>query len=153
MSTNVGKLAPEKIHIVDFKLTKGMVESPADLDESTIGGFGFDVELATGFNFEEKHIKADLDVTVVGTDNEGNPLNVGGQFNFSFFFLVDNLDELVTGTEKDRAVNRGLGNAIASITYSTARGIIMTRFQGTALSSFILPVIDPNTLLGRKKKG
>jgi hypothetical protein len=40
-----------------------------------------------------------------------------------------------------------LGNALASITYSTSRGILMTRFQGTALSDFILPVINPNNLL------
>jgi len=43
---------------------------------------------------------------------------------------------------------RSLANAIASISYSTARGIIVSRFQGTALCDFILPVISPNDLLG-----
>jgi hypothetical protein len=43
----------------------------------------------------------------------------------------------------------GLGNALASITYSTTRGILMTGFQGTALCNFILPVKDPDELLNQ----
>ncbi|MNY64312.1 hypothetical protein D3C86_2014030 [compost metagenome] len=50
------------------------------------------------------------------------------------------MDETIT-------IHPALGNALASITYSTSRGILMTRFQGTVLSDFILPVIDPNSLL------
>jgi hypothetical protein len=48
---------------------------------------------------------------------------------------------------KHLEIHSGLANAIASISYSTARGIILSRFQGTALREFILPVIDPNSLL------
>jgi hypothetical protein len=150
MTNKGGILRPEKIHIVDFKLTKGMVESPGDLDETTIANFGFDVKLDMGFNLEERQIKADLEVTVVAVDKFEKPLNLGGQFHFSFYFLVENLDELVSDTGKSKIVSRNLGNAIASITYSTSRGIMMTRFQGTALRGFILPVVDPNTLLDRK---
>jgi hypothetical protein len=40
-----------------------------------------------------------------------------------------------------------LGNALSAITYSTARGILLTRLQGTAFQDFILPIINPNNLL------
>lgn len=152
MSKKEGILQPEKIHIVDFKLTKGLVMSPGDLDETTIAHFGFDVNLTTGFNLEERQIKADLEITVVAIGKDDEALEVGGEFHFSFYFFVENLDELVTDSGKSKVVSRNLGNAIASITYSTSRGIVMTRFQGTALRGFILPVIDPNTLLDQKRK-
>ena len=45
----------------------------------------------------------------------------------------------------------GLGNALSSITYSTARGVLLTRLQGTALQNFVLPVINPNKLLQQNK--
>ena len=49
--------------------------------------------------------------------------------------------------EEEITIDANLGNALASISYATSRGILMTRFQGTALEDFILPVIDPNDLL------
>ena len=66
---------------------------------------------------------------------------------------MDNIEEQKT-KEKDEiiTVHPALGNALASITYSTSRGILMTRFQGTVLSDFILPVINPNDLLEKGKK-
>jgi hypothetical protein len=151
MTKKEGILQPEKIHIVDFKLTRGTVVSPGDLDETTIANFGFDVKLTTGFNLDERQIKADLEVTVVGVDKDEKPLDIGGEFHFSFYFMVENLAELVSDGGKSKVVSRNLGNAIASITYSTSRGIIMTRFQGTALKGFILPVVDPNSLLDQKR--
>ena len=71
-----------------------------------------------------------------------------GAFSFVFVFHVDNIEEL-TKLEEDNTVtiSPALGNALAAITYSTSRGILMTRFQGTALNNFILPVINPNKLI------
>ncbi|GAO27720.1 hypothetical protein JCM15548_14569 [Geofilum rubicundum JCM 15548] len=40
-----------------------------------------------------------------------------------------------------------LGNALSSVTYSTSRGILLTKMQGTALQNFVLPIINPNKLL------
>ena len=92
--------------------------------------------------------KADFSVNVETKSKEAYIEEAIGAFSFVYVFYVDNIEELTT-LEKDLTVtlHPSLGNALASITYSTSRGILMTRFQGTALSDFILPVINPNNLL------
>jgi hypothetical protein len=66
--------------------------------------------------------------------------------------MVENMEELLEADEKNKiSYDAALGNAIASIVYSTSRGILMSRFQGTVFADFILPVIDPNQLLDMKQ--
>jgi hypothetical protein len=68
--------------------------------------------------------------------------------------MLTNLSDLVKIIDKTEQleVNNGLANALASMTYSTSRGVLLTRLQRTALEAFILPVIDPNELLNGKEK-
>jgi hypothetical protein len=146
MSANI--LQPEKIEIVDFKITKGQINSPFDFETEKVEGHTFNVDFELGFNLVDKLVKADFSVNVETKSNAEDTEEAIGTFSFVFVFYVDNIEELTT-LEKDQTVtlHAALGNALASITYSTSRGILMTRFQGTALSDFILPVINPNNLL------
>ncbi len=73
-----------------------------------------------------------------------------GLFELNFVYHIENLSELVEQKDQQVTIDAGLSNALASITYSTTRGILMTRFQGTSLANFILPVIDPNRLAQRQ---
>ena len=106
-----------------------------------------------GFNLEDKLVRADFSVHVETKSNEDTIEEAVGNFSFVYVFYVDNIEELTT-LEKDETItiHPALGNALASITYSTSRGILMTRFQGTVLSDFILPVINPNDLLEKGSK-
>jgi hypothetical protein len=146
MSANI--LQPEKIEIVDFKIIKGQINSPFNFSEDNVEGHTFNVDFELGFNLEDKLIKADFSVNVETKSDEEDIEEAIGNFSFVYIYYVDNLEELTT-LEKDETItiHPALGNALASITYSTSRGILMTRFQGTVLSDFILPVIDPNSLL------
>lgn len=141
-------LQPEKIEIVDFKIIKGQINSPFDFEIEKVEGYTFDVEFELGFNLVDKLVKADFSVNVETKSKEEDVEKVVGAFSFAYVFYIDNISELTT-LEKNKIVtlHQSLGNALASITYSTSRGILMTRFQGTALSNFILPVINPNKLL------
>jgi hypothetical protein len=146
MSANI--LQPEKIEIVDFKITKGQINSPFDFEIEKVEGHTFNVDFKLGFNLVDKLVKADFSVNVETKSNAEDTEEAIGTFSFVFVFYVDNIEELTT-LEKDQTVtlHTALCNALASITYSTSRGILMTRFQGTALRDFILPVINPNNLL------
>lgn len=141
-------LQPEKIEIVDFKIIKGQINSPFDFEIEKVEGHTFNVNFELGFNLDDKLVKADFLVNVESISKGGDVEEAVGAFSFVYVFYVDNIEELTT-LEKDQtvALHQALGNALASITYSTSRGILMTRFQGTALSDFILPVINPNNLL------
>ena len=147
MSANM--LQPDKIEIVDFKIIKGQINSPFDFEIENVEGHTFNVDFELGFNLDDKLVKTDFSVNVETKSKEGEDIEEAvGAFSFVYVFYVDNIEELTT-LEKDQTVtlHPSLGNALASITYSTSRGILMTRFQGTALSDFILPVINPNNLL------
>lgn len=141
-------LQPEKIAIVDFKIIKGQINSPFDFESNKVKGHAFNVNFELGFNIPDKLIKADFTVNVETKSEMEDTEEAIGNFSFVYVFHIDNIEEL-TKIEKDNTVtiNSALGNALASITYSTSRGILMTRFQGTALSNFVLPVINPNKLL------
>ncbi|AWM14617.1 MAG: hypothetical protein CMP76_15300 [Flavobacterium sp.] len=148
MSANL--LQPEKIEIVDFKIIKGQIHSPFDFEEEKVQGHNFNVNFELGFNIPDKLIKADFSVNVETKsekENEGDEEAIGS-FSFVYVYYIDNIEEL-TKLEEDNTVtiSPALGNALAAITYSTSRGILMTRFQGTALSNFILPIINPNKLI------
>lgn len=139
-------LQPDKIHIVDFKITKGQIESPFEFSVNDIKGYTFDTRYNLAFNIEEKLVRASLHV-VVTADCEDQDLGTAqGLFEVNFVYHIENLIDLVEREDQQLTIDAGLSNALASITYSTTRGILMTRFQGTSLANFILPVIDPNRL-------
>lgn len=142
-------LKPELIQIADFQIIKGQIESPFEFDESKVEGHTFNTRFLLGLKLEEKLVKADFEVNIETTSKEDEMQEEAkGYFHFIFIYEVANLEELVESKEDETLeVSSSLGNALASISYSTSRGILMTRFNGTALSHFILPVINPNDLL------
>ncbi len=145
---------PEKIALIDFKMIKGQVDTPENFDISKVVGHQLDNSLQLGFNLDDKLAKADFTVSVK-TDSKGeNETEATGNFHLIFIYRIENLEELATH-EKNKRLNLhpGLANALSSVTYSTSRGILLTRLQGTALQNFVLPIINPNNLLHNKKNG
>jgi hypothetical protein len=150
--TEKGVFQPEKIHMTEFKLLKEQVESSFGFDLKKVDGFSLNVSFEMGFNLEENLTKADLNVDIVTVnkeEQEEQQEQAKASFHLAFVYTVDNLDELVKTTEKknELEVDDALANSIASLSYSTARGILMSRVQNTVFKKFILPVINPNDLL------
>ena len=145
---------PEKITLIDFKMIKGQVDTPENFDISKVVGHQLDNSLQLGFNLDDKLAKADFTVSLK-TDSKGeNESEATGNFHLIFIYRVENLEELATPEKNKRLnLNPGLANALSSVTYSTSRGIPLTRLQGTALQNFVLPIINPNNLLHNKKNG
>lgn len=153
-NNNQGHLQPEKIHILETQIIKCNLECPFNFSADSVTSYNSNVGFDMGFNLEDSLIKADLILnvtTVSGSEkNESGEEKeeAKGEFEFVFIFKVENLNEMVSNDDKNKImVNGTLGNAIASITYSTARGILICRLEGTGLKNFFLPVIDPNELL------
>jgi hypothetical protein len=145
------KFDPDKITLIDFKMIKGQVDTPENFDMSKIVGHQLENSLQLGFNLNDKLAKADFIVSVK-TDSKGeNESEASGNFHLIFIYRIENLEELAI-PEKSKRLNLspGLTNALSSVTYSTSRGILLTRLQGTALKNFVLPIINPNRLLHNK---
>ncbi len=151
MSDNNHPFDPKKITIVEFRMVKGQVDVPEDFDTAYVEGHELDNSLQLGFNLEEKLIRADFAITISTKSTAANAEEALGKFHLVFIYHIENLHELTKPDDKKLIqLHPALASALSSVTYSTSRGILLTRLQGTALQNFILPVINPNELLYQK---
>lgn len=144
---------PDQIHLIKMVIIKCHIDSPFDFSIKKSKGHEFNMDFDLGFNLKDKLVKADFKLNVTSKSEGGNLEETRGDFHFVFIFKIENLAELAIQNKKHIIdLDPRLGNALASITYSTTRGILFTRLKGTSLEDFILPVIDPNSLLNMEKK-
>lgn len=141
------KFDASKVLIIDYKIIKGQVDSPSEFDIENIKGHRLTNNLQMSFNLNDKLIKADFTVDIITDSNETVEEEAKANFHFVYVFKIENLEDLSKQENEIVHLDPFLANAVASITYSTSRGILLTRLQGTALQKFILPVIDANKLL------
>jgi hypothetical protein len=144
------RIQPDKIIMREFRLVKGQIDSPFDFKMSDIKSFDFKVDFNASFNLDQGLIKADFVIDVTTISNE-QVAEAFCNYHFVFLFYLEDLKEHAQLLD-DGTIdwNPFLANAIASITYSTSRGILIARFQGTVMKDFILPVVDPNALWSKK---
>lgn len=152
MSDNNNIFEPEKIVIVEFKTVKDQVNTPDDFDTTKVEGYHVDNSMQFGFNLNDKLVKVDFSTEIKTESKAQNTKESTGNFHFVFIYHVDNLEELAkTDSNNLIELHPALANALSSVTYSTSRGILLTRLLGTALQKFVLPIINPNNLLYSKK--
>lgn len=143
-----GNLVPEKINIVNTQIVKCNIDCPFDFSLENVQGHEYNLEFDMAFNLNDAMVKADFELKVTTKSKEQIETEATGDFHFVYIFHVENLQELAVPDEnKELELHAGLGNALASITYSTSRGMLFARLKGTGLENFMLPVIDPNSLL------
>ncbi len=144
--SDFGRVEAEQIVLLEVMIVKALVEHPDGHRFVDVKGFQFDMSYASSINLAEKLVKAELYIQV-GTDSEQTE-EAKGEFRLAFIYKINNLQDLTKTTEEEQILVSGeLDFTLASISYSTARGILLTRFQGTVFRDFILPVINPNQLL------
>ena len=145
MRKNRSKLVAEKIKLIDYRIISGKLDNPEGDFLSLREAIGFSCNLDMGMKLEEKIVKSELLIKIEAKgENDGL---IEAIYNIVFIFYVENLEELISQKKKEIKVDANLGNAIASISYSTTRGLLIARLQGTVLDGFYLPIINPNGLL------
>jgi len=151
MSDNNNLFDPAKITIVEFKMVKGQVDVPEEFEMSNVEGHSVDNSLQLGFSLGDKLVKADYTIELRTKSRGGSAKEATGNFHLVFIFHVENLNDLAKPDDRNLIeMHPALANALSSVTYSTSRGILLTRLQGTALQNFVLPIINPNDLLHNK---
>lgn len=139
---------PDKIYIADIQIIKCNIDCPFAFSTEDVQSHEYHIDFDLGFNLEDNLVKADFKLEITTISSDEVETEATGIFHFIYIFNVENLKDLaVADVKKEIILDGGLGNALASITYSTSRGILFCRLKGTGLESFILPVIDPNSLL------
>lgn len=142
------KLNTEKLSIIDFRLVNAKISTPEAFEISEIKGYDLKTELKFGYNLKDKIVKADFNISIKALSKSDIETEATLDYDLVYFYLVENIEELVFDV-KDQGlkIDSGLGNALSSVTYSTSRGVLMTRLQGTVFQDFVLPIINPNSLL------
>jgi hypothetical protein len=152
MSTSIPQIIPEKIIIRSIKVLGGNIEADEKLDISLLKDASYDIryEVLSDLLLEEKLCRFIITINIQPVDLSQNRLPIKGSYKIEFIFYIDNLPDFIESIEeeiKKILFHPVLLNTLASIVYSTARGIILTRTQGTSLDGVILPVIDPRLLV------
>ena len=138
---------PNKVEIIDFKITQGRIDAPFEFDASTILNFETTMSFHPSFDVENCLVRVDMGFEIT-TNSAIDQREAKAEFNFVYIFKIENLSHLVEMTKKKIGkVNENLTVAIAAIAFSTSRGILMTRLQGTAMENYILKIIAPEDLL------
>lgn len=149
------KVIADKIQILNLITVKGNIDAANDADLNAVAGYTFTYTVNRAYNIEEKIMALMLTVDINANNSEDVALNITGSYTHEFVFRVDNLEELTRNGKDENGdesiqFEEGLVATLLSIAYSTIRGIIFTRTQGTSLGTVILPVINPLLLIGNK---
>lgn len=152
MKRKFGQLEIDKIHLQRVTIVSAFIENPLEISAREVEGFNFNLGFTLGFNPEDQMAKAELEVNL-STALEDAVSQATAKFKLAFIYSLDNFDDLIHLDNTRVEVSDELAIAIASISYSTARGILLTRFQGTLFREFILPVISPLKILSAEPAG
>lgn len=142
---------PEKIHIVSIKTIKGNIDGGTDASPMTVAGHHFDFELLTGIGRAEQMVGLQILADIMCVDASDQPTGIKGSYTHEVIFKVEDFEDHIHNSGEDTEnfqVNEALMLTLAGIAYSTIRGIIFNRTQGTSLGTVILPVIAPKKLMG-----
>lgn len=134
------------LHIENVLIKSAAIENPDNVlafDNGT--SFEINISLSPGVNLEQKKLMLVFNCQVTA-ETSGVKTNASCKFEIAYFFQVDNFDELIQVQEQIN-VNDDLASSMANIAYSTSRGVIFTRCQGTIFNKLIIPVVSNDELL------
>ncbi|MEY3369174.1 MAG: hypothetical protein RI973_2329 [Bacteroidota bacterium] len=154
MSKEKPKIVPEKIHLQAIKVFKTNLEAADDYlnNPRPVNGFEFGIAKAVSHDVENGATRFRLFFSLDALDEKSAPLGLKAEYGIEFQFRVENYSDFVRRTgEGALQVDLSLGVTLMGIAYSTARGIILEKTQGTLFGGVILPVIDPSKVLLEEK--
>ena len=140
---------PELIDLVSVDILKARIESEFETLSEDSTEFQFTTSFLNGFNIDEKLVRCELEINVDKKNEEGRII-AESNFTISFVYQIENLEEVVEVKDGGIIFNGAMAATLAGIAFSTTRGILLSRFQGTTFRDFILPIIDPKKMLEDK---
>jgi hypothetical protein len=143
---------PEKLSMIDFRMLAGQINAPDDFDNASVNDFNIENSLEFRLNSEKKLFRTDFTIEITTHITDANPIPAIGKFQFAYVFDYVDYDSIFDKSNPDQAqIEEALLSSISAVSYSTSRGVLLTRIQGTALQGFILPIIDAAKLLPKKE--
>lgn len=144
------RVNPDLIHLREIILLESSLETSEDFLKSARKPPGSEVKIGhqAGGNPDENIFDIRLEIQIVGQDEQGQALGLKARFLILFRFEVDNLADFIQHQDEERtAIDSKLTLTLLNISYSTTRGMVLSRTQGTFFDGIILPVISPTVFL------
>lgn len=142
----------DKISILNIRTLRGNIDCPINADINEIKGHVFGFDLKTALRTEEKIVGLKLQVDITAVNEKNKKLPITGSYTHEMIFYIENLNDFIEKINKEQVIDAAFGSTLVSIIYSTVRGIIYSRTQGTSLGIVILPVVAPLKLMGFENK-
>lgn len=143
-----GKFVADKVQLQKVDILSASIENPLEIANKLVEAANFNLGFNFGFNPDEKLVKLEFEVGL-SSNIENIERQATCNFKLAFVFSIENLKELVHIEGDVIDGSEDMAFALSAIAYSTTRGILLTRLQGTIFRDFILPVISPSDLLNK----
>jgi hypothetical protein len=138
---DIGKLG--YLYMRDIAFTYSMPDEPG-VPEKKGTRTGYSMEIVKMFNMEEEVVR--LVFTIQLETMLENAKEIKGIYSTEHLFQVKALSEWLTRVEEKFVVDPELNEALTMQVYSTVRGMIHQKFNGTWFSDFVLPVVKSAAL-------
>jgi hypothetical protein len=148
------KIDPEKIHLVKLQTIKGTLDNEAYGEDASVKAFDYNFDASIGVNAQERIVGVKLLVEIKVARPGTNELALVASYTHELVFVIDNLYDFTDPIENqpEPKVDRLMLGTLVGVAYSTVRGIIFNRTQGTKLQGILLPVIDPKKLVKQEEQ-
>jgi hypothetical protein len=132
---DIGKL--DYLYMRDIAFTYSMPDEPT-VPEKDGNPTAYSMEIVKMFNMDQEIIRMVFTIQLETTLE--NAKEIKGIYTTEHLFQVKGLSDWVTKAEEKFVVESELNEALTMQVYSTARGMIHQKFNGTWFSDFVLPV-------------
>ena len=140
---NAENLHLSQVEVVEFSLSTRKME----VSERQTTNLEFSHDIYSGIDV--KHNRIGLGLKLNGKLLLNEEADVPHFFiDLLFHFQYDKLSDCITKDEEGQfALSAAFGEVLASISYSTARGIVFERTLNTVFDGLVLPIVKPSGLL------
>jgi hypothetical protein len=149
------KIESEKLHLFAVKVFKACLDTEEHFRDNPkkVTEYLINTASDTSFSISEKRCRFRLFFKFSAIDDERNPVGLEAEFGIEFHFIIDNIEDfLIHKVDDEVFIDSQLGVTLCGISYSTARGIIIEKMQGTYFDGVILPIVSPAKLLEDQRK-
>lgn len=137
------------LNLQDILINNAVIENNAGFASLENGKFYFDINYAfePAINIALNKIRIIFVCNIETKTNNNKKIKIGGKFEISYIFEVEKLANFVMEVGEVIEIDNELAISLANIAYTTTRGIIYAKCQGTILQSLILPVTSTDALI------
>lgn len=138
-----------KVRLTDMGIVSAQISNNTDLIALEKGKYAYNYTFGFQFaaNTEAQMIRVSFDCDTEVVDRSSQKIiDIKAKFEIAYFFKIDNLIELFGSGQPDFTPSGDLEIALCNIAYSTSRGIMFTRCQGTPFSVAIMPIFSDQQL-------